>query len=306
MLARSIFEQAEKRRDVLLDGGADHARALGASAEEYGRWLTDVPPYLGYRHVPHRCKHLLERIVADHGWAAAERFLQLVAAHEMLALEQRLVSAHLPPTVTARIERCMQRLLADLATPRAGYFRHEHDPFVKDLAVCRLKLLPCGIEMVDLEGGFSRSDLWTHGPAVAWALGKAMAAMGGHRPMLAGHLDRRAMAEFNRDGYIRFYKTVADILRTRTDMRGFVADAWLLDPVLGRISPELAYVRELPESGGAVFYPTEDSEGTVSQALAFSPRRRALYESGEYRPRAWRTVWPRRALIEWADRQPSV
>lgn len=305
-LARSSFQQAEQRRDSLLESGADHARPLGASAEQYGRWLAEQPPYQGYRHVPTQCKQLLERIVADRGTAAGERFLQLVAAHEILALEHRLVSAAIPPTVMTRIEHCIQRLLADLAAPRAGYFRHEHDPFVKDLAVCRLKLLPCGIEMVDVSGGFSRSDLWTHGLAVAWALGKAMAGMGGNKPLLAGHLDRRAMRELNREGFVRFYRTVADLLRVRPHIRGFVGDAWLLDPVLKRISPELAYVRELPESGGAVFYPTVDYPNMVSQALAFSACRRALYESGEYRPRAWRAVWPRRALIEWADRQPSV
>ena len=297
--------RADVHRDSLLASGADYAALLGASATEYGRWLTkEHPAQASYRIVPSRCAALFDRIVSTYGSTAGEQFLQLVAAQEILALPDRLRSADIPRSVLPAITRVVQRMLDDLAAPRIGYFNHDNDPFAKDLAVCRLKMLPCGIEMVDMDMAFPRSALWKHGARVTWHLGQALLSMGNNRPMLGSHIDRRAIREFNPEGYLRFYHIVADILRLRPDIRGLMAQAWLLDPAVGCISPELAFLHDVPAAAGAVFFPAPDDQAAVADAIRMSPHRRRLYEAGEFKPCAYVLVWPRNALLGWAESHP--
>jgi len=66
------------------------------------------------------------------------------------------------------------------------------------------------------------------------------------------------------------------------------------------VSPRLAYIREQPEQNGASFFriaPNPDSG-----ALAKSATRRRLYEEGKYVPTEYCMVWPRKAMIRWAEK----
>ena len=300
-----LCREVTHHRDALLASGADYAALFGASASEYGLWLTqEHQPQTSYRVVPSRCKTLFDRIVSTYGDRAGEHFLQLVAAHEILALPARMHTADIPASVLPWITRCVQRMLDDLAAPRTGYFSHDNDPFAKDLAVCRLKMFPCGIEMVDTDMAFPRSALWKFGPAVGWQLGRALLAMGGNRPMLGSHIDRRAIREFNPKGYLRLYHAVADILRLRQNIRGLMAQAWLLDAAVGRVSPELAFLHDVPAAAGAVFFPAYGDDRAVADAIRMSPHRRKLYDAGEFKPCAYVMVWPRPALLRWAKNHP--
>jgi hypothetical protein len=296
---------AVKFRDALLASGEEYRSSISFSGIDSRGWLAEEPA-LSYRTIPEPFIELLDSLVAAHGRQSGERFLQLVMANEILKLPDQLRDVALPASVLPWLERCVVRMLGDLATPRAGYFSLDNDLFLKDLAVCRLKLIPCGVEMVDPEAGFSRSAVWKHGFAVGWNLSRALFDMGGNQPVLLGHIDRRSIREFNAAGYLRFYHVVADILRLRPEIRGLTGQSWLLDPELGKISPELAFLHDVPKAGHAVFFPAVAYEGMVEDAIRMSPVRRKLYEADQYRPCSFNVVWPRRALLRWVAENPSA
>jgi hypothetical protein len=297
--------QVQPLQQSLLAEGADYAQAFGASAREYSEWLTaERLPRTTYRVLPERCQTLFNRVVANHGIASGELFLQLVATYELLGLPGRLRKYPVPASVLPWIERCVTRLVDDLTNPRTGYFSHDNDPFAKDLAVCRLEMLPCGVEMVDLDTGFARSEIWKHGRNVFWKLGKAFLEMGGNTPLMGSHVDRRAIREFSVEGYRRFYHRVADILRVRPNLRGMMSQSWLLDPALQTISPELGYLYAEPAAANAVFFPAYGDDRAVADALRLSPHRRKLHEAGQYQPCSYVMIWPRHALLKWSEQHP--
>lgn len=122
--------------------------------------------------------------------------------------------------------------------------------------------------------------------------------------MVGSHVDRRAIREFNVEGYRRFYHRVADILRVRQSIRGMMSQSWLLDPALQNISPELGYLHSEPAQAGAVFFPAYGDERAVADALRLSPHRRKLHEAGQYQPLSYTMVWPRNALLRWSEQTP--
>ena len=298
---------ARKFRDALLASGGEYLSSINSTEIDSGRWLASASlPALSYRTMPGPFVELVDSLVAAHGKHAGEQFLQLIMANQILKMPDLLRVVSLPAAVLPWVERCVSRMLADLVTPRPGYFSLDNDLFLKDLAVSRLKLIPCGVEMVDPDMGFPRSAIWKHGLAVGWNLSRAVFDMGGNRPVLIGHIDRRSIREFSAAGYLRFYHVVADVLRLRPEIRGLMGQSWLLDPELGPISPELAFLHDVPKAGHAVFFPAAAYEGMVEDAIRMAPARRKLYEAGQYQPRSFNVLWPRRALLRWAAEHPSA
>lgn len=297
---RDVFESARRLRDQLLRDGADVARNWGSSAADFSARLGACSPEFSYQYHPELCRKLGERIYTELGPAATEAFYRLVATYEILALEARATRWNLPDPVWRNIESTVRALLGQIESGRMGYFSTANEFFVKDLAVCRMKLLPCGAELVDPFGGFARSMLWKASLRDGWNFGRALLRMGGNHPTLVAHWDRRAIGDFNAPGYRRFYLTVAAIMELHPRIRGLCGESWWFDPEVSRISPELAFLSEESRAAGAICIPVHTDEKTTLRALYMSGARRAAYERGEYVPRAMFWLWPRSALLKWA------
>ena len=69
---------------------------------------------------------------------------------------------------------------------------------------------------------------------------------------------------------------------------------------MATISPNLAYLRERPESNGAQFFHDGSNAESIENAIRLSEERRKLYEAGEYTPTDYMLVWARKDLIRWA------
>lgn len=88
------------------------------------------------------------------------------------------------------------------------------------------------------------------------------------------------------------------MLSINPTVRGLHTGTWFLDPALKSISPNLAYLQEIPAANGAsFFYSNVDIDGG---ALSKSSTRKRLYAEGKYIPKSYCMVWPRKAMIEWA------
>jgi hypothetical protein len=154
--------------------------------------------------------------------------------------------------------------------------------------------------------GISRSDLVRVAPLtlprVAWF---CAFRMHGLRPVFFSHLNpRRPQQPLDEHEANRSYHRMARAMALQPEVRGFAACSWFRSPSTHRASPRLAWLSTVfIENGGLVVDAGRDSED--SGALARSATRRHLYETGKFVPRRGLVMWPRSAMIEWADAHPE-
>jgi hypothetical protein len=98
------------------------------------------------------------------------------------------------------------------------------------------------------------------------------------------------------------YLRIAELMKRNPRIRGIYRRSWLLDPKLEEISPNLAYLRQTPQQNGAKLFRCSSTERDIKQSLAISPIRRKLYAEGKYLPTVYAYIWPRRDVLEWANR----
>jgi hypothetical protein len=272
-----------------------------------------LQPYideLNHHGRPHRfweftdaAQNLIRRMSADFPAPMVEVYHRLLLA---ALIEQAGVRTqhHFPVSVHAFILENFDRILAAMERPRSGYYSREVQLYRRDLAMCRLKFVPCGSEIVDINVGFPRREaIRSIGAFLDYLNAFRTDLLGPLHPVYESHWDRRFGQYFSPLDFGLYYLRIADMMKANPDVRALIAgQGWWDDPALREISPELAYLRETPESGGARFMLWRgDPKAGIQNALAFSPKRKALYDAGLYVPKMYVMVWRRGALLAWAE-----
>lgn len=252
--------------------------------------------------MPDAARDTCRRIAARAGAQGLEAYQRL--AMLTLAERTRATPARLTAELVALRDVHLARIVGAMTSPRKRFYRHGNDLFAKDFAVCRGKLVPAGVELVDLHSGVGRRTLLGGGaaralPALAFFLGRA----GGFKPFYEVHFDRRLIGDFDAEGYTRLYLRLAGQMALDPAIRGVVSSSWWHDPALARISPELGFIGRHPESAGAKLLRVGANAAATADALRFAPTRTALHQRGEYRPEVWLLAWARRDVLAWAERQ---
>ena len=106
------------------------------------------------------------------------------------------------------------------------------------------------------------------------------------------------MAEFNSEGWVRFWRRTAGLLR-RNSVKGVIGNSWFYDPSLDKISPHLTYLRSLVMKHGGFSFRAGTRPGTVDSATRTSKTRRHFYETGKYVPVDYTVVWLRKDILAW-------
>ncbi|MGM0562647.1 MAG: hypothetical protein ACQETX_16480, partial [Pseudomonadota bacterium] len=214
----------------------------------------------------------------------------------------------LPETIAQLYARQLERIDGQLAHEPDNYFDLSNDPFRKDLAILRHRLIPFGAELATPYSGISRSLLTRGGWKQAENLIRLMVSCRGIKPFLELHMHPRDIASFNPEGWIETYENLADFLAVNSSFLGVQSTSWFLDPAIQEISPHLAYLRQVPERCGAVILYAGEDDCERSGAFATSQSRRTLFQSGQYRPRLYTRIWLRGMLLqrrwrsaEWAQ-----
>ena len=114
------------------------------------------------------------------------------------------------------------------------------------------------------------------------------------------------MGGFNPQERDKCYLRIAELLKLNPRVKGYVQCSWYSDPVLENVSPRLVYYRQRPEQNGAKVFRFGTSESDIRNATSKSPTRRELFKEGKYIPTSYLVVWPRKELIEWAEKQESM
>jgi hypothetical protein len=172
------------------------------------------------------------------------------------------------------------------------------DIFWKELAIARLQFFPIKSCVVDFYSGFGFRQ------GLTWDIFQSFKFLSfilkyGRKPYYRTHLHTPLLAFFSENYWIKSYLQIAEVLAINKSIKGLVRTSWYFDPIIKRISPHLSYLQELPLKNGAhLFCVGPDESGC---ALHKSTSRLALYNEGEYKPTNYLLVWPREAIISWAE-----
>ncbi len=180
----------------------------------------------------------------------------------------------------------------------------EKDPFPnmdiywKELAIARLQFMPLHSSVAEFYSGFGLKQGLSL--SVVQSIKFLLFSLKyGRKPYYRIHLHVPLLNDFTSEGWEASYLQIAELLNHNKNIKGVVRSSWFFDPEIRKISPNLSYLQNLPLSNGAVsFYQNPDITGS---ALAKSKTRRELFDEGKYKPMNYLLVWPRNALIEWAD-----
>ncbi|MBX9605145.1 MAG: hypothetical protein K2Y51_02920 [Gammaproteobacteria bacterium] len=215
--------------------------------------------------------------------------------------ERRAAGRDYTPAILERFAFSFNRIMTALENPSFTAYDIGGDLLYKDLALCAQKMYPAGAQVVEPASAFHRALLYRGGPRQFFACALFLLRTGGNFPWYQIHTHLLEREEFTPERWDDCYARIAGMLVRHPHVRGMWGGSWFYDPALETVSPRLAYLRTRPEQNGArVFYSNPDPHGG---ALATSETRRAMYERGEYLPKAYALLWPRAALIDWARRE---
>jgi hypothetical protein len=235
--------------------------------------------------------------------AAGGSFERLVVLREQLQT--------LPRIATLPVSDDVKRLFCEefqfvVSPPRSASLDVTKGSFVALCEVATLRRFPAG-QLHWNRSGLPRSWLLAvkgreRLVLASWIAGK----LHGFAPVFFPHLNalRKNRWVLTEEESNRSYYRMAQSLVYQPDVKGLVASSWLHSPDTFAASPHLAWMnRTFLENGGLVVLmgPADPDCGVLSR----SPERRKLYEAGLFKPTTGLVVWPRRAMIAWAQRHPE-
>lgn len=138
------------------------------------------------------------------------------------------------------------------------------------------------------------------------AFAATIAGMGGVGPVASLHLSpwRPDKLSLQRAETLRSYYRIARSMERQPQLRGLLGASWFYSEVVGHVSPHLAWLRDDLLQAGA--FVGEMEPARAKDGFMTSPRRRQLYQDGRFRPRMTLVLWPRRAMLAWAQRHPEL
>jgi len=223
-------------------------------------------------------------------------FPALLFAVLIAGLPARAAALGVPAAFLPELAHEAERILAH---PPDGI---ADDEARKDLAICLCVALPCVAQIVETCGAVSRRPLLTGAPGSLALLRHLLGTRGATSPYLEIHTHTPLLGGFIRpQGWERCYRLLAELLRRDPNCLGMISGSWFYDPAVAAISPRLAFLSETPLAGGAFRVRVGASAEDYALATAKSDLRRTLAQKGKYVPTKWQLIWPRKALLAWAD-----
>ncbi len=296
-----ISQAAAATRDrLLLQLGPKATAQLDAFVEQ----ASLAGSFDSYKVYPAGARTIVEALRTDSGVVGVRQFLRAAIAQRLLQTLASSGLARLPARVRAQQLLQFQRIAAD-GNDGADWLDLDQDLFQKEFGIVSLRLYVAGCQLIDPRCGIPRSVL-VRGTPLQWLRNGAMLMMlGGYRPFFEIHAHKFMLDLFGEEGRDECYRCCAELYAIHPEVRGMIAGSWFYDPALTGISPRLAYLRAVPESGGAYLLFVEAGGDALKNALATSPTRRRLHEQGKYMPKNYLLVWGKARQQAWA-RSPGA
>ena len=275
--------------------------------DRYCNLLKKYPKIGTYKYISKDTKNTYTNIIRDSDASNLEIYHKLVVLNLLSESSEKIETIAYPEEVKKwyliHFESILERILKDRI--HKGSYLFPHDRLFKDIGICTLKLIPTGVRKLHLEILPVKRFLFANGlNQLVRGLLCILFELKGIQPLYHGHLDsrdRQSISEFSFEGWVRHYKMVADLLKIHRDIKGVMGLAWFYDPQLKKISPKLAYLRELvADNGGSLFY-VGATNTAAENATRMSMTRKRLYDEGKYTPTSYLYIWSRTKIIQWAE-----
>jgi hypothetical protein len=289
---------------------------LKEAAEQCRKALTDAPftevvARLGRHGQPPAAFELLSELTADVATGQALRQLcaSSIGDSELNLVERAvllLASQHAATAVPQLpVSQQVKELFADefefFANPSPAWipqFRHDNVRFREMARIATLRRFPAGQFHWEISG-FPRS--WAAKTRQPWRILAEIVRMGGFSPLFELHLNSRRknrLILLETEANLSYYRAALSV-KLQPNVKGLILTSWLFCETTARVTPHLAWLRAVPQSGGALIVdigPAPPNSGFMTG----SEERRRLYENGEYQPRLTCVLWLRTSLLQWA------
>lgn len=279
-------------------GEAVPRMAFAEKIRDFLGTFAALPDDAGYKFMPPRAASLVASLKSEMNDATVRSFLYaciLAAAAETLGSARY---ARLPARVRGHQSRQFRRILSDQERIVA-VCSLDQDLFQKDFGLASLRLYAAAAQLVDYRAGVGRALLMKGGFSDLPRRLTIFARIGGFQPFFEIHTHDFYLDEFTPDGWDECYRCCAELYSVHPRVLGMYGGSWFYDPSLATISPRLAYLRDVPQSGGAhVLFDSVNAQST-KLATSTSPTRKALFDQGSYKPASWALIWPRAGQLAW-------
>lgn len=287
--------------------------------ENYVHEIKASKKWQRYYYLSPELKKIFKEVRSGYGLHVMANYHKLALTILMQDSLARLKKENITQTIKEFYLDWFRRILKDLATQPDAYYNAEDFPFIQDLAVCSLRAIPVGgawlIEISrakelagELGSKENKKDIsfrYTRIMIAKLNLGRLIRPilykLGIYKLYYQVHTYPRYLLRFTPEEMENSYLEIAELLRRNKRIKGLFRQSWFLDPQLENISPELTYLRKVPEQNGAKVFPSATFQNAINNALAFSPKRRKLYMRGKYSPTCFAYIWPRKELLKWAE-----
>lgn len=226
----------------------------------------------------------------------------------LLLLASQYAAGKVPALpVSDRVKELFADEFESFAHPPAVWipaFRYDHVRFREMARVATLRRFPAG--QFQWEAAALPRSWLLKTQQVFPLLRHVLFKLRGFSPLIELHLNERRKNRgmlLEKEAKISYYRT-ARSLEKQPDIKGVMQVAWFFSRSAVDVSPHLAWLRAVPQSGGALVFDL-GAAPEDSGFLIGSEERRKKYEDGSYRPRTGCILWARKDLIAWANQHPE-
>lgn len=264
--------------------------------------INSCPPEARYNDIGNNLRSLLNNVQKSYNVNILSLYLRLIAVHLMKDTYLSVDDYSITFEIKKNILQWFEDILHDLFVLSDDYYSIDNDTFLKDLAVCRLKVYPVGGPWISQISRIRNTLLFSGGFNQFIKLNFLyLVHMKGFYPFYDLHTSNRYIHKFNERNRITCYANIGRFLKVNPHIRGLCGESWFNDPYLKKISPKLSYLYNTPLQNGAMFFRCGTNNTDIQHATAKSKIRLKLYNEGKYIPTSYIFIWPRNKLIKWAE-----
>ncbi len=269
--------------------------------------IKSYPELRNYNYISKKLADMFEDILYHYGLRVFALYNKLLVLKFMCEQVEYLENSGLQDNFHKLYNEWFEDIINGFSIQPDEYYTYKNDPFLKDLAVCASRGVPVGGACIVVISGVERRFLVTgeSGRFLEKIL-FALFHMKGFKPFYYAHLVDRYVSKFNSEERIALYHNIVDLFKKNPEIKGLMGASWFYDPKVAKISPHLAYLTELPLKNGAKIFRIGTTEEDIKNATLKSRTRRKLYEQGKYMPASHYMIWPRKAMIKWADSHKRI
>jgi len=217
---------------------------------------------------------------------------------------RHVVALRVPASVAALF--CREFMFVANADAADKCFDPNRAAFVDMAKKATLRRFPAGQFDWDVSGVPRRSLLHISPRALPRVALFVAARMHGLTPVFFSHLNpHRQNTSLLEEEALRSYFRMAEAMRQQPDIIGFAACSWFRSPDTHAVSPHLRWLSDVFLSNGGLVVRAGRADPDCG-VLYRSATRRALYASGRFLPTEGLVLWPRRAMLAWADAHPEL